>query len=210
MGSMCAARSVRLGLMLALVVGGVGESEATVVVGLDKTALIQGADAIIAGRVMRVSAIAGPSGGPEIQTRVLIEVWQKYKDPASLVGAQLQLVQNGGTLGIRTLLIAGQARFRVGEPVLVFVERLTDGRLVPFGMSQGKLSLTDAEGSTVAVRDLSDVALATRTPDGALEIGPASARFPNRFSLAELERDIEALTRPVAPVPAPGKSRHVR
>lgn len=173
-------------------------ASATVVAGLDREALVRGADGIVAGVVRSVRAIPGPAQGPDILTAVQIEVSQVYKELPELVGGVLTLTQTGGTLGGKTLHIHGQATFTEGEPVLLFVERLFDGRLMPFGMAQGKFTLQDHGDKMVAVRQLEDLTFAPRGPAG-LQLGaPDPVRFPVRFDLDELERMIAALTVPGA------------
>jgi len=183
---------------------------ATVVAGLDREALVRGAEAIVAGVVTAVEAQPGPPGGPEILTRIEIEVWQAYKAPAGGTPPRLALLQTGGSLDGRTLHIHGQARFAVGERVLVFVERLADGRLVPHGMAQGKFTLVERDGRTVAVRDVRDLAFAHREADGRLVLGPAGPAVPVELDLAQLEALIARFAAPALQAPVAEPPRHVR
>lgn len=177
-------------------------ASATVVAGLDREALVRGADGIVAGVVRSIRAVAGPADGPDILTSIEIEVTQVYKDLPEASKGVVTLLQTGGTLGTKTLHIHGQAQFAQGEPVLLFIERLYDGRLMPFGMAQGKFTLTDHRDGTVAVRTLDDLTFAPQGPNGR-QLGAADpVRFPVRFELGELERLIADLTVPwAAPTP---------
>lgn len=191
-------------LLVAGLVGVPGRADATVARALDREALVRGSDAIVAGSVVSVRAEPGPEGGPEVLTRVEIEVWQTFKPLPGGAPARLTLLQTGGSLDGRTLLVHGQARFATGEQVLVFVERVHDGRLIPYGMSQGKFTLVARDGRTVAVRDLSELALVTPGRDGAPTIRSGAEVVPSELDLGDLERLIARLSalRPAAPEPA--------
>jgi len=185
-----------------------GSAGATVVRALDDEALVRGSEAIVAGSVASVVALAGPVDGPAIFTRIEIDVWQTFKALPEGAPARLTLLQTGGTLGERTLHVHGQARFEVGEPVLVFIERVFDGRLIPYGMAQGKFSLIERDGRMVAVRDVSGLAVAGRAPDGTLAIRAGESELPVALDLARLERLIERLATPrLVPPPATEPSR---
>ena len=180
-------------------------ASATVVAGLDREALVRGADGIYAGVVRSIRAVPGPAPGPEILTRIEIEVTQAFKALPEAAAGSLVLLQTGGTLRGKTLHVHGQAHFAVAEPpVLVFVERLVDGRLMPYGMAQGKFTLEDKGTRVLAVRELNDLTFATGGP-GARVLGPADPlRFPLRFELSELEG---LMARTLAPSPAQGDLR---
>ncbi len=184
---------------------------ATVVAGLDREALVRGADGIVAGVVRSIRAVPGPDSGPDILTAIEIDVTQVYKPLAEAEKGTVTLLQTGGTLNGKTLHIHGQAQFAAGEPVLLFIERLSDGRLMPFGMAQGKFTLQDKGPQTIAVRELDDLTFAPQGPNGR-ELGAADpVRFPVRFELGELERMIAALTVPeAAPAAAPPAGGAVR
>ena len=188
----------------------VATAAATVVLALDRESLVRGADAIVAGRVRTVQAVAGPDGGPAILTRVEIDVHQTYKALPEGPSDRLTLLQTGGTLGHRTLQVHGQARFSAGEPVLLFVERLSDGRLMPYGMAQGKFTLTEQGGRTLAVRDLADLSLAVRGPSGRLTFRTDDRQFPVRFDLSELEALIVRYADPAADASPTLELRDVR
>jgi hypothetical protein len=88
-------------------------------------------------------------------------------------------VENYGTV------VPGYARFKVGERVMLFLERADTGQLVVTGLAQGKYTLTtDAKsGVVIAERDL----------DGLHQLGKRPARVfanvpqnPNRMTLGQL------------------------
>ncbi len=194
-------------LVVALVVAVIAApapAAATVVAGLDREALVRGADGIVAGVVTSVRAVAGPADGPDILTRIDVEISQIYKALPEAGQGTVTLLQTGGTLGGKTLHIHGQAQFTAGESVLLFIERLSDGRLMPFGMAQGKFTLVDKGDRTVAVRALDDLTFAAATIAGPRRLGPADpVRFPVRFELAELETMIVDLVDPAVPKVSP-------
>ena len=119
-------------------------------------------------------------------------------------------MQTGGSLNGKTLHIHGQARFSVGEAVLVFVERLSDGRLVPYGMAQGKFTLVERDGRTIAVRDVRDLAFARRDASGRLVMSPAGPAVPVELDLAELEALIARFSAPALQPSTIDPPRHVR
>ncbi len=72
-------------------------------------------------------------------TRVELEVDAVIKGPADTDGLRLDVM--GGFLGGEGTVFADAPRFDTGEEVLVFVEQLESGLLVPTGMRQGKSTI---------------------------------------------------------------------
>ncbi len=74
------------------------------------------------------------------------EVW-KGRRPVALT-----ITQPGGAVGERRQHVHGQARFAVGERVVLFVERADTGQLVVCGLSLGKYTVTEVPAGLIARR----------------------------------------------------------
>jgi len=116
------------------------------------------------------------------------------------------LTQRGGEIpGVLAQAVAGQARFTVGERVLVLVERASAGNLVVAGMSLGKYRLETAAntGEITAVRD----------PSGLLRLGraaPPKLRFaglPESEDRLPLTQLVALIRGELHPMPVPKKLR---
>ena len=59
----------------------------------------------------------------------------------------------GGTVGELTMVVDGCVQFQLGERVLLFVREDAHQSFRTVGMSQGKFSLRQAGGETIALRD---------------------------------------------------------
>lgn len=80
----------------------------------------------------------------------------------------------GGTLRGRSEWIFGTPEYTVGEEVLVFLERNTDGTLHTTGMAMGKYSVQNhPHGFTALVRDLAEGAAVLNPATGRLTTDPA-------------------------------------
>jgi hypothetical protein len=81
-----------------------------------------------------------------ILTDIQIAVEEDFKGNLSSPDGSLVLTELGGTVGEDTMLVTHTPRFNVGERVLVFTERMPDGRLIVLGRDQSKFTLTPAPG----------------------------------------------------------------
>src|SRR5690606_27847122 len=68
----------------------------------------------------------------------------------------------GGTVDDLSQMVAGEATFRKGDKVLVFLEERGNGTMGVIGLSQGKYAIEQLPGSDIeiAAPDLSDLTLA--------------------------------------------------
>src|SRR5262249_37178499 len=93
-------------------------------------------DLVVSGRVERTSVQdRGPGGEPGLFTLVTLDVHE------SLFGAardHLQFWVHGGELGNHRRLVSGQAQYRTGENLVVFLHARRDGNFFPAGMGRGK------------------------------------------------------------------------
>jgi len=98
----------------------------------------------------------------QVWTRTVFEVERSIKGPTlpEIVIEQLGGVHGTGADRLEQV-VHGYPHFRVGERVLLFLERADTGRLVVTGMAQGKYTLTPGgtTGGIIASRDVSDLAL---------------------------------------------------
>ena len=118
---------------------------ATTLLKLDLAALERHSEQIVAGQIVRLEARQDQG---RIFTQVTLRVERAYKGQAK-PAAELTFRQLGGRLGDVATYVPGQPQFRVGEQVLLFLERPQPGlALVVTGMAQGKFSLTQAPDGT--------------------------------------------------------------
>ena len=144
-----------------------------------------------------------------IHTYTTLEILTAIHGPGT-TGAKLVVRALGGAVGEIGMKVAGTAKFRAGEEVVVFVaeEPLEPGHFRVVGMSQGKYEIRRAPGQgAVAVPSLEGVAFAAKSPDGVLRVDGATPG-PGQIALVELERRVRAVTSanmtPAAPsTPAP-------
>ena len=116
-------------------------------------ALAQSSAAAVQGRVVALTA-AWEAEADTIYTYVTLDVvrsWGLDNLPARVVVKQL-----GGTVGDTAFVVGGQARFAVGEDVLVFLDvRPRDGTLSVAGLEQGKWLITGApDPAAAAAREI--------------------------------------------------------
>lgn len=146
-------KHLRRALPLALLLALATPSDATTVIHLDDDALCARADEIFHGTCVDVRAELDPRG--RIVTRYTFSVTEGLK---GVPGTSVELLQPGGTLGGRTLLVPGAASFTPAEEAVVFVGPRCPrtGCAFTLGLAQGKFSVRRRAGvAPAAVRDLS-------------------------------------------------------
>lgn len=109
--------------------------------------------AAVHGRVVAVDS-AWDAAADTIYTFVTLDVLQAWGVPGS--PARVVLKQLGGVVADTAFVVGGQARFEVGEDVLVFVDvRPRDCTLSVAGLERGKWTLTaSADPATAMARDI--------------------------------------------------------
>jgi hypothetical protein len=112
-----------------------GAASATTVVRLDLAALAAAAEQVVSGRVEAVEPYRDRG---RIYTRVTLAVAETLKGPGG-PQSHVSFSVHGGELDGIGQFVAGQARFEVGETVLVFLTDLAR-RPTLLGLSQGKWS----------------------------------------------------------------------
>jgi hypothetical protein len=93
-----------------------------------------------------------------IETVNEIRIERAFKGTGLRRGALLRVVTLGGVIEDRGLLVPGEAHFRGGEHVLLFLTRDDDGRWRATDLTLGKFKfVTSTAGDRVLVRDMEDV-----------------------------------------------------
>lgn len=130
-------------------------------------------------------------------------------------GQILIVRQIGGVTSGLSLLVAGMARFKLGEQVLIFATPAkgpkSEGRLMVMGAALGKYTLnTDPDGIQRVRRDLSSASVANFGPNGQFKVGQANADLEkDRPTLKSLRAEIARCVakKPIKPVATEGGAK---
>ena len=179
-------RALALTCLLSLSLTPLGAS-ATVVEPLSTEALVARSSSIVRGRVERLDVVDVQG---RFVTRVTLSVSDVLKGP-SPAGAQVIVETLGGTRGPISQRVAGEARFTVGEDVVVCLEAVA-GRLVVLGMALGKFTVEPTSGGASRLRR--DV--------GELEFGPVPDGGAPTHTAVPTELPLDALRDPATTPPA--------
>jgi hypothetical protein len=164
---------------------------ATVLQRLDLDTLTRHAEVVVHATVREVFTHHAP-GSRAIVTTTTLDVRSLLKgDPRTVPLRGLRLTQPGGTLDGQVVRIPGVPVFAVGQEVVLFLQRLPDGRWGVVGYEQGRFSVErDASGKPLAVRRVRGVGVLD--PDsGAIGDGPSEDL---RLPLADLFARVRAAT----------------
>lgn len=189
----------RLGLCGALVLASV--AFATTLLAVDVPRLTRDADLIVMGTV-RSSSARFSGDGRRVVTDTEIEVSQALKGTPD--GAKVTVMQPGGVVGSVGQRVEGTAGFRVGEEVVVFLNRRGNTRFDVTAMAQGKFRVErSSDGSAVyAVPEVASV----RRVDPLTQNETAS--LLKSMPLQQLKAAIAAaLATPVTPAPTQRKAQ---
>lgn len=134
-----------------------------------------------------------------IETTVHVRIQQILKGGSlAKPGDTINVIQPGGVVADQGQLVPGSAHFKDGEQVVLFLEAPNNapGRWILERLSASKFTVvTDAKGSTQAVRDVSDLSFATRGPDGRIQVTDTTPR--SSFTLDEIRTALKAPLRKV-------------
>lgn len=180
-------------LAVAALVAGSTEAGALVRSATD-TELARSSAAAVRGVVTSVEVASDPAVNVPYThvTLAVTEAWGFPLPPASIVVKLL-----GGAAGGQGLVVGGQARFALGEDVVVFLDvRPRDGSLSVTGLELGKWTVTPATGARApaAVRHLQTPSPGDRTRAELADIEALAAlagtrvRLPPRWTAAPLSR----------------------
>ena len=133
-----------------------GAAAATVARPVTVEQLAREADAVVQGRVTRMES-RWAADGRHIVTRVTVRVSRVLRGAAA---GEVTLEIPGGAVGGFGQRVDAAPSFEPGEEAVVFLRRTAAGRSLVHGLAQGKFRILErADGSRVAVRSASDVAL---------------------------------------------------
>jgi len=127
----------RLFAFLVVLLASVALGQAASQVPLSIETLAAKADAVVHGKVVRMSCQRDDEG--RIFTKVHLQIIEQVKGRER--GAALVVVQGGGVLGRRIARSPIQPRYRVGAEVVVFAVFNSRGEAVTLGLNQGKFDV---------------------------------------------------------------------
>ena len=122
---------------LVALLAGAALGQAASQVPLSIESLAAKADAVVHGRVVRMSCQRDDEG--RIFTKVHLQIIEQVKGRER--GAALVIVQGGGVLGRRIARSPIQPQYRVGAEVVVFAVFNSRGEAVTLGLNQGKFDV---------------------------------------------------------------------
>ncbi|MBI4871149.1 MAG: hypothetical protein HY814_06240 [Candidatus Riflebacteria bacterium] len=106
---------------------------------------------IVRGNVTSLEGVSSPEGG--IETRVTVRVSESFKGPST---ADVTFTVPGGTDGSVTTLVPGAPAYERGQDVIVMLQPVSDGTLMPIGLPQGSFHVRKQhDGTAVVVPDIS-------------------------------------------------------
>lgn len=174
-------RSSWIGMVLLALAVVAAPAAASTFIALDRSELVAQSDAVVQGRVLKVSSFWSPSGRV-ILTEVMVQVEEKILGEAPGV---VVLRTAGGTVGGYTVEAHGFPKFEVGERAVLFLRNSANVAEVT-GYRQGQYRIVrDKSGAEMAVPTLGpNVRLLRR--DGT----PAAA--PKAMRLEQLKAQLRA------------------
>ncbi|HEY3570898.1 MAG TPA: hypothetical protein VGP73_23410 [Thermoanaerobaculia bacterium] len=137
-------RFLRMGLV-ALLLAAVPAGASTFVA-LSQHELVAQSDAVVQGRVLKVSSFWSPSGRV-IMSEALVQVEEKVRGNAPSV---VKVRTFGGTVGGYTVEAHGFPKFAVNERVVLFLQNANDTAEVT-GYQQGQWRIVNEKGVEMAV-----------------------------------------------------------
>jgi hypothetical protein len=109
------------------------------------------AELVVLGTVLSKTCQQDEAG--RIFTRVELQVAEVWK--GAVAAQNLAVVQGGGILGDRRIVVSGQVEYTVGEEVVAFLVRNGRGEAVTLGLAQGKFHVAqDSPTSIKTVHNL--------------------------------------------------------
>lgn len=141
-------------------------ARATTVLKLPVDQMTQRADLVIRAEVTDVSVRIESGGVRPLSTQVTLRVVQVIKGHASSPVLRLDLL--GGVTERASVVIPGMPSFRIGEEVVLFLERTPRG-FIPAGLTQGKYTVRhERQGNLRVSREILGVSRVMRDPTGRL------------------------------------------
>lgn len=176
--------------------------QAMTVLQVELKTLVEHAAVVLEGTVKQTRVIDRRKEGRGVWTEFTLDVAEVWKGDAALVGKPFAWRHIGGTTadGI-TVAVPGMPGLRVGEEVVVILEKTTEGHVISGG-PQGKFIVrTDAKGQKTVLQEASDVHRMRREPaTGRLVEADKIPNVPR--PLADMRAEVKAY---VAAKPGPAK-----
>jgi len=132
--------------LLTALLAGAALGQAASQVPLSIETLAAKADAVVHGKVVRMTCQRDDAG--RIFTKVHLQIIEQVKGRSR--GGTLVIVQGGGVLGRRIARSPLQPKYRVGAEVVVFVMFNSRGEAVTLGLNQGKFDVANQPKSGLA------------------------------------------------------------
>ncbi len=181
---------------------------ASIVLKLSDKQMVQKAARIVRGKVVRQYSKWGPKHR-RIYTYTVISVLEHLKGKPNT--QQVVIKQLGGSVGNIAMKVSGNARFQLGEEVLVFLEKIphnSSNQHHVLAMAYGKFRiLEDAQKRRYLVRELSNLSLASVDQKGRYRIKNAGKILQKPLYLDNFVKKIrryvlELKTKPLSPNPS--------
>ena len=179
----------RLPALAALLLAGTALGQAASQVPLSIETLADKADAVVHGRVVRMSCQRDDGG--RIFTRVHLQIIEQVKGRER--GAALVIVQGGGVLGGQIARSPIQPKYKVGTEVVVFAVFNSRGEAVTLGLNQGKFDIARQPETGLATVRNPFHGLAKRDDPRAVVKRALGQSKP--LTLAELKRRVRRVTK---------------
>lgn len=174
-------------------------AHATTLLALDVPALTRSSSVVARATVRSMEARWTKDGG-RIMTDVVLEVSEPWKGSP---GKTITLMQPGGVVGDIGQLVHGNARFTVGEDVVVFLEPRGE-RFLLTGMFQGKFKVeSTSDGKAHYARQDTEGEALLIDPASRQPVHPDAVVLPLETLRSQVlaASDARAPTEPTAPGP---------
>ena len=160
----------------------------TVLMQMDADQLADKATLVVQGKVV-LQQVLQEKG--EIWTDTYLKPVETIKGTAT-EGKLIVIRQPGGELSRMGMKVAGTARFKLNEQVLVFLRRLDQRRHVPVGMCMGKFSLRKDSRGVIWAHQHVDAGVARFDLRGKFSVQPHSAAHQSLYRLSDLLARVRA------------------
>ncbi|MCG3173696.1 MAG: hypothetical protein GMKNLPBB_01897 [Myxococcota bacterium] len=166
-------------------------ADATLALELSQRHLVYLSSTIVRGTVSKIESRWAPQGG-QIYTYTTLQVDEPLKNDRETAPKTVVIRQIGGTVDGITQKVAGDASFEMGQQVVVFLRRNTEGEDVYFltGMSQSKFTLFRNEGQDYVLRSMKDLAFVRVNGPGLAQAKVENAPAESPIRLADFRAGV--------------------
>lgn len=180
-----------IGVSLAAILALAAPAQAATVLKVEVPEAVRLSEWVVRAKVKAVASVDLRAQGDSIYTDVTLAIEAVYRGKGVPKTYVMRLLGGEGNDGM-ALAVPGTPRFKVGDDVVLLLERVGDGH-VPCGMGQGVWRvLPGVMGHPTVYRDLDGLSLMAR--DAAGKIVEAPALPPQNVKLlSQLVREINAV-----------------